>query len=62
MVIFMNNYTPSQVVNPFLKSLILFFILLTTFLFLQAFLRKGILEAGFILLILILGNFFKFLK
>ena len=60
MVIFMNNYAPSQVVNPFLKSLILFFILLIIFFLLQAFLRKGILEAGFILLILILGSFLSF--
>ncbi len=56
-MIFIKNYTPSQVIIPFFKGLIWYFILLTFCLFLQTLLRKGIFVAGILLSFLIFISF-----
>ncbi|PMP69239.1 MAG: hypothetical protein C0190_00045 [Thermodesulfobacterium geofontis] len=61
MVIFVKNYAPSQVIEPFLKSLIWYFILLIFYLFLQALIRKGIFVASILLFLSIVISFFSFL-
>lgn len=61
MVTFVNNYAPNQIIVPFLKSSILYFVLLTLYLFLQALLRKGIFSAGILLFLLFLISIFGFL-
>jgi len=61
MVFFVNNYTPSQIASSFLKSLATYFTLLTIYLFLQALLRKGILLAGILLVLVMLSNFLSFI-
>jgi len=58
-MVFVKNYTPSQVISPFLKGLIWYFILLTSYLFLQTLLRKGIFVAGILLSFLVFISFFS---
>ncbi len=57
MIGFVNNYTPTQIVSSFLKGLIMYFIALIVYLILQALLSKGMLLAGILLCVGILGNF-----
>lgn len=61
LVVFLNNYTPSQIMTPFLKSLILFFTLLIVYFFLQTILRKGMLWAGILLSFFVLSSFLNFI-
>lgn len=61
LIIFLNNYIPSQTGIPFLKSLILFFILMITYLFLQIILRKGMFWASILLFSFVLINFLGFI-
>jgi lipopolysaccharide export system permease protein len=67
MWIYLENYAPRKTMNPFIKGIVLFFIFLLCFLLLQTLLRKGILVAGFILVIWIVGFlcfyvYFSFLR
>lgn len=61
MMLFLNSYSPSHIAMPFLKGLVMYFVLLTTYLLLQALLRKGFLLAGGILSIFVLSSFFIFI-
>lgn len=58
--IFFKNYIPSYIINPFLKALFIYFILLVIFLFLEILLRKGMIFSGFILMGYVIVNFLGF--
>ncbi len=49
MMKFVEDYTPARIAGPFLKGLMVYFSALTIYLFLQAFLRKGVILADVLL-------------